>query len=185
MRFETNREGLHMKTFVTIVTALVMGSVGAPIYAQSLLPGIQTPDKAVPAVNQMMDGVWLLEVQRGGQGPVVSLLMTYHADGTVTGTAADASQTAHQGMWIRVGDRKFLQTMFLFTFSENRVLTGVTKLRVNIQLSQDGKTFRATQEVIVLTPAGQVVATVPGGTATGTRLSLEIPADFYDFQKLP
>jgi hypothetical protein len=31
---------------------------------------------------------------------------------------------------------------------------------------------------------GKVLATVPGGTGIAVRLSPEIPADFYDFQKV-
>jgi hypothetical protein len=34
-------------------------------------------------------------------------------------------------------------------------------------------------------PTGRVLNTIPGGTYSGVRLSPEIPADFYDFQKLP
>ena len=41
-----------------------------------------------------------------------------------------------------------------------------------------------TTEVVVMNREGNVMATIPGGTYTGVRLSPEIPADFYDFQKL-
>ena len=37
--------------------------------------------------------------------------------------------------------------------------------------------------VVLLDPAGKVLATIPGGTFTGVRLTPEIPGDFYDFQK--
>lgn len=169
---------------IATISAAILWATLIQAGAQTLSQGIQTPDKIVPVVTQTLEGVWLFQVQRGGQA-VVPVLLTYHPDGTVAGSGADASQTAHHGIWIRVGDRKFLQTMFLFTFNENRVFTGVTKIRINIQVSQDGQSLRGTQEVVVLSPTGQVLATVPGGVATGLRLDPEIPADFYDFQKQP
>ena len=32
-------------------------------------------------------------------------------------------------------------------------------------------------------PTGKVLAAIPGGTNSAVRLSPEIPADFYDFQR--
>jgi hypothetical protein len=42
-----------------------------------------------------------------------------------------------------------------------------------------------TAEIVVMDRNGKVMATTPGGTVRGIRLSLEIPGDFSDFQKLP
>ena len=86
---------------------------------------------------------------------------------------------------MRVGDRKFLQTNFLFNFDPRRVLATVTKVRANVQLSLDGQTMIMTAEIVVMDRNGKVMATTPGGTVRGIRLSLEIPGDFSDFQKLP
>ena len=86
---------------------------------------------------------------------------------------------------MRVDDRKFLGTVFSFSFNENRILTTIMKVRVNLQLSADGQTLKGTNEVVVMDATGKVTATLPGGTSSGVRLSAEIPGDFYDFQKLP
>jgi hypothetical protein len=88
------------------------------------------------------------------------------------------------GLWIRVGNRKFLQTMFGLNFNESQVLTTITKVRTNVQLSPDGQTLSGTTEVAILDPQGKVMATIPGGTYSAVRLSPEIPGDFYDFQKV-
>jgi len=85
---------------------------------------------------------------------------------------------------MRVGDRKFLQTMFVFNFNESRVLTTVMKVRINAQLSPDGQTVKGTTELVIMDRDGKVTATIPGGTYSGVRLSPEIPGDFYDFQKV-
>jgi len=83
-----------------------------------------------------------------------------------------------------VGDRKFLQTVFIFSYDANRVLTTITKARINIQMSLDGQTTKTTNEVVIMDRTGRVMATIPGGTGSSVRLSPEIPADFYEFQKV-
>jgi hypothetical protein len=85
-------------------------------------------------------------------------------------------------MWLRVGDRKFLITTFLFGYNETRALTSITKVRANVQLGADGQTVRGTQEVVAMDREGRVLATIPGGTFTGSRLAPEIAGDFQEFQ---
>jgi hypothetical protein len=62
-------------------------------------------------------------------------------------------------------------------------LTTVTKLRINYQISEDGKTLKGTTEAVVLGPDGLVLNTLAGASFTMTRLSPEIPTDFYEFQR--
>jgi hypothetical protein len=169
-----------------ILTALVASTV--QVQAQDILDTIRTQDKAVATVNQVLEGTWLQELRRPGQPatqPPVLNLGTYHPDGTVSATAADGTQSTAHGVWIRVGDRKFLQTMYTFNFDTNRVLTTVFKVRINVQLSSDGQTATGTTELVIMDGTGKVNATVPGGTFSAVRLGTEIPGDFYDFQKLP
>lgn len=176
-----------MQQFSLPILMSVMASL-MPVQAQSILDTIRTPDKAVPTVNQVLEGTWLQELRRPGQPatvPPVLNLGTYHADGTVAASAADGTQSTAHGVWIRVGDRKFLQTMYTFNFDTNRVLTTVFKVRINVQLSSDGQTATGTTELVIMDGTGKVNATVPGGTFSAVRLGTEIPGDFYDFQKLP
>lgn len=153
--------------------------------AQGLGEVLRAPEKAVPVVNQKLEGTWLYEVRRGGQPatqPPVLLLIQFHSDGTITASAADGTQSSHHGEWLRVGDHKFLFTTFLFTFNESRAFTNIIKVRGNAQLSADGQTVKGTQEVVLMDRDGKVIATIPGGTFTGTRLTPEIAGDFHDFQ---
>jgi hypothetical protein len=159
----------------------------AHVQAQSILDTITTPEKAVPTVNQVLDGTWLQELRRPGQPatqPPVLNLGTYHPDGTVVASAADGTQGTAHGVWVRVGDRKFLQTMYVFNFDANRALTTVFKVRINVQLSADGKTANGTTELVIMDRNGNVTATIPGGSYSAVRLGAEIPGDFYDFQKV-
>jgi hypothetical protein len=165
---------------------LVAGASGAR--AQGLGEAIRTPDRSVPSVNQTLEGTWLYELRRGGQPesqPAVPLLIQFHADGSIAAAAGDGTQSSHHGIWLRVGDRKFLFTTFLFSFNEARALTTIIKVRGNVQLSADGATVKGTQEVVVMNRDGQAMATIPGGTFTGTKLNSEIAGDFQEFQRMP
>jgi hypothetical protein len=75
-------------------------------------------------------------------------------------------------------------TVFIFNYDANRVVTTIAKVRINLQISLDGQTSKGTSEVVIIDRTGKVLATIPGGTISGVRLSPEIPADFYDFQKV-
>lgn len=173
-----------MRTLIFTVGALLLAST-TQIRGQ-ILDSIRTPDKAVGITNQTLEGTWLMELRRPGQPgnvPPVLNLITSHADGTVTGSSGDGTQSAAHGVWVRVGDRKFLQTMFVFAFNESRAITNITKVRINVQMGIDGQTMKGTTEVVVMDRDGNVMATIPGGSYSGLRLTPEMPADFDDFQK--
>lgn len=157
------------------------------VQAQGVLQSINTPDKAVPVVNQTLEGTWLQELKIPGtpvtQPPTLNL-QTFAANGTTTATAADGQLNPAHGVWVRVGDRKFLATMYIFAFYPAGALTTILKIRDNVQLSLDGQTQKGTHEIVLLDPTGKVLSTIPGGSHTGVRLSPEIPGDFYDFQKV-
>ena len=168
-----------------LLTALMAGTV--QVNAQGLLETIITPEKAVATVNQRLEGTWMTELRPPGlpaAAPAIPNISTFTADGSLIASGADGTQSTAHGVWIRVGDRRFLETVFVFTFEASRVLTTITKVRVNILLSPDGLTFKGTNEIVVMDRTGKVMATIPGGTTSGVRLSPEIPADFYDFQKV-
>ena len=160
---------------------------GAVLPAQSLPDTIITPDKAVPVVNQILSGTWLSELRRPGPTglqPAIPALVTFSSDFTWLASPSDGTQTATHGIWVRVGDRKFLGTGYFFSFDQSRALTTVTKLRINYQVAPDGKTLTGTTEAVVLDPNGKVITTLLGATFSMVRLMPEIPGDFYDFQKV-
>src|ERR1051326_510243 len=169
-----------------IFTALMASTV--QVQAQGLQATIITPEKAVPTANQVLSGTWLSQLRRPGPAaslPPIPAIVTFFADGTSLASPSDGTQTATHGIWLRVGDRKFLGTAFFFVFDAGRVLTTMTKLRINYEISPDGKTLTGTTEAVIFDPTGKVLNTLPGASFTMIRLSFEIPGDFSDFQKLP
>jgi hypothetical protein len=168
-------------------TLCLFAALGVSAQTQGLLGTITVPEKAVPVINQSMGGTWLLELRRPGappNSPSVFNLISLQPDGTAVASTSDGTQATNHGVWVRVGDRRFLSTMFVFAFNEARVLTTLTKVRINSLVSVDGKSVKGTTEVVVLDRDGKIMATIPGGTFTGVRLSPEIPGDFYPFQSV-
>ena len=171
----------------TLLAFAALVASAAQVQAQGLLEAIRTPEKAVATINQNLEGTWLLELRLPGQPatqPPVLNLITFQPDGTAVACPADGTQSTSHGVWARVGDRKFLQTMFIFNFNESRALTTIFKVRINAQVGLDGQTVKGTTELVIMDRDGKVTATIPGGTYSGVRLSPEIPGDFYDFQKV-
>lgn len=173
-----------MKLSSTFLSGVLL-MVAPSMQAQGLGQTIQAPDKALPSVHQVLEGTWLLELRRGGQGAPVPLLIQFQRDGSISASAGDGSQGSHYGIWLRIGGRRFLLNTFLFGFGENRALTTITKVRANFELSENGETATGTQEVVVMNREGIVLATVPGGSFTGVRLRQELPADFFEFANKP
>jgi hypothetical protein len=175
-----------MKQSTLLVFAAVIGST-AHMQAQGLLQAIVTPEKAVAVVNQTAEGTWLSEIRPAalpaGAPPILNLT-TLSPNGTFVASGSDGTQGVNHGVWVRVGDRRFLMTVFSFSYDANRVLTTITKVRINLLVSLDGQTSKGTSEVVVMDRTGKVLATIPGSAVSGVRLSPEIPADFYDFQKV-
>ena len=170
------------KTFL-LFAAIFAGSVAA--HAQTTAPGllarIGDPEKAVVPRNPTLTGAWMLELRRPGQTVVTPGLVTFLAEGTCIGPTADGATSPAQGVWIRVTDSKFLQKMYIFNYDEKRVLTTISKVRITVQLSGDRLTSKGTAEAVLMDRNGNEMATIPGGSYTGVRLSAEKPADFEAF----
>jgi hypothetical protein len=149
--------------------------------AEGLLERINTAERAVPALNQTLSGTWMLELRPPGVPITVPAVVTYLAEGTAIGPTSDGNLSNSQGVWIRVADRKFLQTMYIFIYDEKRVLTGIQKVRISVQLSLDGRTIKGITDRILMDKDGNETATFTGGVVTGVRLMAEKTADFDAF----
>jgi hypothetical protein len=172
-------------TLSKIMICAALGAAAIHAQDQNLLSAIADRDRVVTDSSQTLTGTWLLELRRPGTAadqPGIPLLVVYQPDGTVIGSGSDGAQSSHAGVWVRVGDRRFVQTMYLFTFNEARALAGLTKVRINVLLAEDGRSLKGTTEIVALDRQGKVLATIPGTTYTGVRLSAEKTGDFEAFQ---
>ena len=166
---------------------LSVAFIGGAAYSQTpgILDRINVPEKVIAPRNPTLTGTWLLELRRPGQTVVTLGLITFLGEGTCIGPTADGTTSPSQGVWIRVTDGKFLQTMYIFNYDEKRVLTTINKVRITVQLSEDGLTSKGTTEVVVIDKEGRAMITIPGGTYRGVRLNAEKTADFEAFLVAP
>ena len=166
---------------------IAVALVGSAAYSQDpgILSRIGVPEKAIVPRNSTLTGTWMLELRRPGQTVVTLGLITFLAEGTCIGPTADGTTSPSQGVWIRVTDGKFLQTMYIFNYDEKRVLTTINKVRITVQLSEDGLTSKGTTEVVVIDKDGREMVTIPGGSYRGVRLNAEKTADFEAFLIAP
>src|SRR6266540_6394429 len=87
----------------------------------------QLPALAQDTLNtsgQSMQGTWLAGVALPGGDFQTFEIGTFYPDGSYTGANVDLSHSAHIGVWLRVGDRKFAFTVTYFTHDEKGVFNG-------------------------------------------------------------
>ena len=53
--------------------------------------------------------------------------------------------------------------MYIFKYDDKRVLTTISKVRITVQLSDDGLTSKGTTEAVVMDKDGKEMVTIRGG----------------------
>lgn len=150
-----------------------------------LLGAITTPDRAVWPNSPTLTGAWAGQTRRATApgtpfSPPIAVFFVFHPDGTVTGSGA-GTDSAFNGVWLRVAERKYLVTYYAINYNESRAVVSIAKVRMTTQLDADGRMIQGGQEVLVIDPEGKVLFTALGGTHTMVRLVAERPADFDAF----
>ena len=122
-------------------------------------------------------GAWIVDVDRPGL-PALKSLQTYTLGHGVVETAnggAGARSAAH-GAWQRVGARTYAVTMVFFRYDPaTGAYLGTVKLRREIELARDGRSFTGVSIGELRDPAGNLL---PGSntrrdTEAGRRINVE------------
>jgi hypothetical protein len=163
------------------MVALIIAVAQAQDSTLGLLNRITASDKALPTMHQTLTGTWMLELRIPGMPGPLPNLVTFHAEGTAFAAPATGTQSPHQGLWIRVGDRKFLQTMFFSTTTSTGCWTQSPRSASPRSSAKTPGRSAARPEIVILSPAGDEVALIPGFEYTGVRLAIERPANVEDF----
>ena len=136
-------------------------------------------ERAVPCnittSNQSLVGTWIAQVASPGGAPALFEVGNYHADGSYSGANVNPSHTTHKGVWLRVGDRKFVFTFMFFTHDDKGVFNGIVKARGSVTLAEDGKSYDSKVERVVMDTSGNELQVISGITGHSVRMDLELP----------
>jgi hypothetical protein len=125
--------------------------------------------------GQSLEGTWIAQVATTPGGPAALFEVgTYHADGSYSGANVNPAHTTHKGVWLRVGDRKFVFTFMFFTHDDKGVFNGIVKARGTVILSEDGKSYDSTVERVIMDAAGNQLSVTPGIKGHSVRMDLEL-----------
>jgi hypothetical protein len=125
--------------------------------------------------GQSLEGTWIAQVAATPGGPVALFEVgTYHADGSYSGANVNPAHTTHKGVWLRIGDRKFVFTFMFFTHDDKGVFNGIVKARGTVILSEDGNSYDSTVERVIMDASGNQLSVTPGIRGHSVRMNLEL-----------
>jgi hypothetical protein len=124
--------------------------------------------------NQSLEGTWIAQVAMPGGAPALFEVGTYHSNGSYSGANVNPLHTDHKGVWLRVGDRKFVTTYMYFTHDDKGVFNGIVKARATLTLSEDGKSYDSAVERVVMDTSGKELQVITGIKGHSVRMELEL-----------
>jgi len=155
---------------LTQIPALAQGTgtcgVSNGLFFQSVPCNISTQ-------AQSLEGTWIAQVALPGGALALFEVGTYHSDGSYSGANVNPSHTTHKGVWLRVGDRRFVATYMFFTHDDKGVFNGIVKARASVTLAEDGKSYDSVVERVVMDTSGKELSVTPGITGHSVRMELE------------
>jgi hypothetical protein len=153
-----------MRQFLTISGALALLCA-----AQICGLGQET----LPTTGQTLEGTWIAQVAQPGGDFAPFGLGTFSPNGSYVGTTSDPTQSNHHGVWLRVGDRKFVLSTMFFTRDEKGAYNGIARTRIAITLAVDSKSYTATVERIIMDVGGRELQVITGIRGRSVRMDVE------------
>lgn len=132
-------------------------------------------DKTVSTASLSLQGTWASQIALPGGGFVPFAIDTFSAEGAHIGINQDPSHSAHIGVWVCVGDRRFMFSTTFFARDDKGVFNRIVKARGSFTMSEDHKSYDGTVERVVMDTSGNVLEVVPGIKAHSVRVDLELP----------
>src|SRR5260370_27124805 len=106
------KNGGKMKSLVLFV---FLASLSQTLSAQDI----------ISTSNQSIQGTWIVQLTDQAGNLSLFEIGTFHPDGSYSGANTNASHTEHKGVWLRIGDRKFVETVMFFTRDDKGVFNGI------------------------------------------------------------
>ena len=124
--------------------------------------------------GQSLEGTWIAQVSMPGGALALFELGTYHANGSYSGANVNPLHTDHKGVWLRVGDRKFVATYMFFTHDDKGVFNGIVKARASVTISEDGNSYDSMVERVIMDTSGKELSVTTGIRGHSVRMELEL-----------
>lgn len=123
--------------------------------------------------GQSLQGTWISQLAAPNGDITLFEVGTFYPDGSYTGANVNPSHSAHVGVWLRIGDRKFAFTVMFFTRDDKGVFNGIVKARGVLTLAEDLKTYSSAVERVVMDTSGRELQVIGGITGTSVRMNVE------------
>lgn len=127
----------------------------------------------LPSNGQTLEGTWIAQVAQPGGDFAPFGLGTFGPNGSYLGSSTDSTHTAHHGVWLRTGDRKFVLSTMFFTRDDKGAFNGMVRTRINITLAADSRSYTATVERILMDMAGRDLQVITGIRGRSVRMDVE------------
>ena len=126
--------------------------------------------------SQSIQGTWISQVADATTGAIALFEVgTFSPDGSYSSANVTASHSAHTGVWLRTGDRKFVLTVMFFTHDDKDVFNGIVKVRILLTLAEDLKSYDSVAERTVMDASGKELQVTPGIAGHAIRMDVEFP----------
>jgi hypothetical protein len=144
------------------------------ILASGLLCTAQTAvQETLNTTGQSLAGTWISQVALPGGDFAPFGFGTFSPDGSYIGTTTDPRQSTHHGVWLRVGNRKFVLSTMFFTRNESGAHAGISRTRIAITMAEDMKSYDATVERILMDTSGKELQVIYGIRGHSVRMPIE------------
>ena len=125
--------------------------------------------------SQTIQGTWITQIPDATGNLALFEVGTFHPDGSYSSANVTASHSAHTGVWLRTGDRKFVLTILFFTHDDKDVFNGIVKVRILLTLAEDLKSYDSVAERTVMDASGKELQVIPGIAGHAVRMDVEFP----------
>ncbi len=145
------------KQWMVALASLVLAVLFCPLAAPA-----EPSEEETSSVDRRLNlqGTYLVTVTPEEGTPFLSL-MTFTRTGEVLEESnTPGIRTVGHGQWVRAGGRRFTRTFIIFRFDAMRQFTGTGLNTATVELSEEGKTFRAAARTALYDADGQLVRTV-------------------------
>jgi hypothetical protein len=158
---------------LSVVALVLVGLVGlGRVGAQEATPVAGPPETTPVAGTHPIVGSWLADTDADDPTNPPALF-AFHADGTYVQSEVEGVSV---GTWEATGDRTATLTLHSIFLDEAGGQFMVT-VRAAIEVAADGQSFAASFTLELTLPDGTSTGEYGPGTATGTRIAVEVPGE--------